>query len=129
MKKIIAIVLTLTFLSTGAFAFKAMRPSPIQTVSAAITAKPGYFHGLLFSHDSNYDAKINVFDNATEASGRKLILELNVKSTSRSDRANTASFDPPLEYFNGLYVTVEGINAEASTPVVNYQVFFNTEND
>ncbi len=128
MKKTIAILLTLTFLATGAFAFKAMRNSVKLTASAVVSAVPGYFHGILFSSDSNYDGVINVYDNATTANGRRLMVGLNIKSTSTTDRERAISFDPPVPYFNGLYYELTATNGDSAVPTkLNAMVYYNTE--
>ena len=120
--KALAIVLILLLLATGAMAFKASRVSSNQTASAAITTTGGYFHSILFSAVSAYDVTVDVYDNATTNSGRKLMPTATIKTTSTS-RERAFSFDPPVEYFDGIYVNI------TTSDTLNYMVFFNTEKD
>ena len=120
--KSILVILILLLLATGAMAFKSMRASSNQTASAAITTSGGYFHGIMFTAPSVFNATVDIYDNATTAAGRKLMPTATI-TTAATARERAFSFDPPVFYTNGIYVNV------TTTDTLAYIVYFSTEND
>jgi hypothetical protein len=82
-----------------------------ETASAAITTVGGCFLGIVFFTDGTNAVTVNIYDNASAASGTKLIPTDTVITTSSSDRLRSIGFDADdrrcdVQYFNGLYVEI-----------------------
>ena len=88
-----------------------------KTASAAVVTKSGAFHGLLIKADGTNDITINVYDNASAASGTKLIPTDTV--FDGTVKINSLSLAPPVHFANGLYleITVAGGGTLLSTGI------------
>lgn len=105
MKRILTALLIVLFLSTGVFAGEWMKQSTQLDDDAAITIKEGVFHGVIIISDSSDYIDMDIYDNATEASGTKLIPTVRI-TTSSTDRIQTISLSPPVRFYNGIYVDI-----------------------
>ena len=76
-----------------------------KTADAAICAGPGFLYGILFVSDATNAITVDVYDNASAASGSKLTPQL-VITSSATDRIQGIWFDHPVEFFDGLYVDI-----------------------
>lgn len=76
-----------------------------QTASASITSSGGLFHGIIFATDGSNNVTVNIYDNASAASGTELIPET-IITTSATNRVATISIDPPVRFHNGMYVSI-----------------------
>ena len=82
-----------------------MIPSPTKTASAAIITEAGFFYGLTIVTDGTNTATVDVYDNASGASGTKLIPTWIVPSSATS-RVQTYNLYPPVIVANGIYVNL-----------------------
>ena len=87
------------------------------TVDAAITAGSGFLKGIIVHTDGTNTVTLDVYDNATEASGIKLFSTLTIP-TSATNRATVISFDYEAKYENGIYVNITCAGS------VTYDVYF-----
>lgn len=97
-------------------------PSGQKTASAVITAKPGLLHGLIIAPDAAGAGTIDLYDNASAASGTRLIPQITIVATADNDRVKQIDFKKPVKFHNGCYLD---INVTAGT--LNTEVY--TEND
>ncbi len=117
MKKILAIVLGLILLTATAWAVSPQK-SVGNTADKAITATGGYLKGIIVHTDGTNSVTLNVYDNATAASGNKLFSTWTV-TTSASNRSATLSFDgQECLFVNGIYVDI------TTSGTVTYDVYF-----
>jgi hypothetical protein len=108
-KKVLLTILVAIFLSliTGSvIAEEWCHPSAVQTASAAVRTSAGIFHGILFVTDGTNAVTVNVYDNASAASGTKLIPTDTIITTSATNRLTGISIDPPVRYDKGIYVEI-----------------------
>lgn len=124
MKKLLTVILISLFLvSCNSICWAAgkasMKQSATQTASAAITTSGGLFHGIIFVTNGTNQNTVNIYDNATAASGTKLIPTDTVIPTSSTNRLTTLSFSPPVRFFNGIYVSVDS--------TISYMVYWENE--
>ncbi len=130
MKKIITLLLSLTLASlivpaahagnTSYFngtIFTAKVTAPA-TASAASVESKAAFYGLIFRTDGTNNITLNVYDNASEASGTKLVpTDVIILGSSR---LWTLSIDPPIAAANGIYVSISIAGGGATS----YQVLY-----
>lgn len=84
-----------------------VRASSSQSASAAVvTTGPGLLHYVFFFTDGSTANTVNIYDNASAASGTKLIPTDFPLTSSATDRGQSISFNPPARFFNGVYVNV-----------------------
>jgi len=105
MKRIFIALLLVLFLCTGAWAGDWMKQSAQLDDDSAITTSGGVFHRVIIISDSSDYIDIDIYDNATAASGTKLIPTTRI-TTSSTDRIQSISLDPPVRYYNGIYVDI-----------------------
>jgi hypothetical protein len=74
------------------------------TASGLITGVSGYYHGIRINTDGSNPATVTVYDSKT-ASGTA-IDPPTVYPTSSLLRMAAISYEPPLAYRNGLYVSI-----------------------
>lgn len=118
MKKIFIALLVL-MLSTAVYG--ADLKSVGSTGDAAITAGSGYLKGIIVHTDGTNSVTLDVYDNATAASGNKLFSTLTI-TTSASNRATAIAFDgQECPYVNGIYVNV------TTSGTVTYDVYFESK--
>ena len=91
-----------------------------QTADAAILGLEGYFFGIIVITDAVNSVQVDAYDNATGASGDKLFPTWEV-TTSVNDRIQTLSFDPPLDFSNGIYVDI------TTSGTAKYMVYYRTK--
>jgi hypothetical protein len=95
-----------------------VRQSATQTGDAAVVTGPGVFHGIMVITDGTNAVTMDIYDNASAASGTKLIPTWTI-TTSSTNRAQTISFFPPVRFLNGIYVDI------TCAGTVAYMVYFN----
>lgn len=117
MKRILIALLIVLFLSTGTLAGEWCKQSTQKTADAAITTSEGVFYGIIFSTDSANYVDVDVYDNASAASGTKLIPTTRI-TTSATDRVQSISFMPPIRFYNGIYVDI------TCSGTINYMVYW-----
>lgn len=106
-RKIFAITIILVLLAGIAVAQEAyMRVTATKTADAAIMAGPGLLHGIVFVTDGTNAVTVNVYDNASAATGTKLLPTDTIITTSSANRVQAIGFDPPINCINGAYVDV-----------------------
>uniref|UniRef100_A0A6M3LP37 Uncharacterized protein n=1 Tax=viral metagenome TaxID=1070528 RepID=A0A6M3LP37_9ZZZZ len=88
-----------------------------KTASAAIATSSGYLHGIVVITDGTNSVTVDIYDNASAASGTKLIPQW-VVTTSSSNRAQSYSIEPPIKFSNGIYVAV------TTSGTVTYMVYY-----
>jgi uncharacterized SAM-binding protein YcdF (DUF218 family) len=101
MKKILTIVLALLLFACPAFAAEWSFGSGMQTGSAAIKAGPGMLTQIIMVTDGTTPVVMDLYDNATTASGTRLIPTWTV-TTSSVDRIQTLAIDN-AHFTNGIY--------------------------
>ena len=79
-------------------------PSATITASGVITAKRGILHGIIFVTDGTNAVTVNLYDNASAASGDKLIPTDTIITSSGTDRLQSIGFNPPARFENGCYI-------------------------
>ena len=106
MKKLILVVFGILALASVAWGLvDYSTQSATKTADAAISTVPGYFHGITVTTDATNACTIDIYDNASAASGDKLIPTW-VVPTSATNRAQTYSVSPPVRYLKGIYVDI-----------------------
>jgi len=119
MKKILLILCVFWMMIGTANAFQPsewMEHSKPKTASAAIATVPGYIYGIWVATDGTNAVTFTIYDAAT-ATGTAIFPSFVVPSSS-SNRNTTISFDPPVPYNTGLYVT------GSSSGTYSYDVFY-----
>lgn len=94
-------------------------PSDEQSASAAILAADGWFHGITVITDGANAVTVDIYDNASAASGTKLIPTATI-TTSATDRIQTINPPKPIRVKNGIYVNV------TCSGTVGYMVYYET---
>lgn len=119
-KKLLLAILIILFISTGAWAAgKAwVKQGDSETASASVVTGAGLFHSIIFSTNGTNANTVNIYDN-TAASGTKLIPTDTRITTSATDRIQTITFDPPVRFYTGIYVSVDS--------TIAYMVYFESE--
>lgn len=87
--------------------------------TALIDTGPGLFFGIFITTDGATPVVVNLYDNATTATGVELFQAWPV-TTSSIDRAQIKWFDPPIRYHRGLYpkITID------SSGTTSYTLYF-----
>lgn len=119
MKRIILsilIILATTF--SQASAIEIINQTDDYTADAAVLTSWGNFYGMILATDGTNPVTINIYDNASAASGDKLIPQT-VITTSSTERATAISFNPPLRFNNGIYVDI------TTSGAVTYKIYHN----
>ena len=118
MKRFIVIACMILGLMGTANAFQPeewMEKSAVLTESSQIAAVPGYIYGIWIATDGADAVTLTVYD-ALTATGTAIFPSF-VIPTSSANRNTTISFDPPIPYNTGLYIT------GASSGTYSYIVF------
>ena len=114
----IAIVLLLVALCAPSWAGSSR--SIGNTADAAITAGSGILTSIVFHTDGTNSVTAAIYDNATAASGSKIISTPTI-TTSSSNRVTVITFDRDEGFYaNGIYVDV------TTSGTVTYDVYFET---
>lgn len=117
MKKILTGLLIVLFLCTGAVAGDWMKQSIQYSGSTANpTSSGGVFHGVIIISDGSDYVDMDIYDN-TAASGTKLIPTIRI-TTSSTDRIQSISMNPPVRYYNGIYVNI------TTNGTVKYMIYY-----
>lgn len=90
-----------------------------ETASACVYAGRAFFHGIVISWAGGFGAIINIYDNATEAAGKKLIPHTVLPGGGEKTEI---MFDNPIIAENGIYVDITGKDA------VEYVAYYKTTN-
>jgi H+/Cl- antiporter ClcA len=123
MKKIFLILAMVLMLAGAAVAADWANYSGQGTTSAAVTAKPGYFYGIIVSSSSVTAGSISVYDNATAASGSR-ITPIIYAAASATSPANIALFPSvPVKFFNGIYVSA----SSTAGVTLNYELYYKND--
>jgi hypothetical protein len=97
------------------FAVTQKQASTTQTGDVALTATGGLLAGLMVITDGTNTVTMDIYDNATAASGKKLVPTMPI-TTSSTNRISTFALDVP--YHNGLYFDI------TCSGTVSYMVYF-----
>jgi uncharacterized protein YcnI len=93
--------------------------STTKTADASIVSGKGHFLGIIVITDNTNAVTVDIYDNASSASGAKLIPTWTV-TTSSSNMAQTLSFGGnEVRYQQGIYVDVTCVGT------VSYMVYYN----
>jgi hypothetical protein len=106
MKKIAISIVVFAILAGVAFCFEPpafMQQTATKTADAACATKAGYLFGVVVVTDGINGPSLDIYDNASGASGNKLVPTLVLAATPR---VQTLSLDPPVAYSAGVYVDV-----------------------
>jgi len=119
MKKAFSVILAAAIIAFSATVWAGSALKSIgNTGDAAITSGTGYLKGIIVHTDGTNSVTLAVYDNATAASGNKLLSTVTV-TTSASNRTTTIDFkDFECPYFAGIYVDV------TTSGTVTYDVYF-----
>lgn len=103
-------------MSTGAWA----KQGDQETADAAITTSGGIFSGIMVIPGNSYPVTVDVYDNATAASGTKLIPTTIVYAASSAYSQSPLIKPPvPVRFYNGIYVDIT-VNASGSVAYMVY---------
>ena len=94
-------------------------PSAEYDDDAAILAEAGWFHGITVITDGSNAVTVDIYDNASAASGTKLIPTATI-TTSATDRIQTINPPKRIRVKNGIYVNV------TCSGTVGYMVYYET---
>lgn len=75
------------------------------TADAQVISVPGYFYGISITTDGSNTGTVTIYDNASGASGKKLVQDLVVPSSS-TNRGMAFDADPPIAVEKGIYVDI-----------------------
>lgn len=75
------------------------------TSDQAVLSVPGYFYGATITTDSSNDCTLTLYDNASAASGKKIVSDLKVDATT-TQPTWAHEEDPPIGLENGIYADV-----------------------
>ena len=104
MKKVLAIVLLMILVTAISFAADIRKVGV--TADGAITSGSGYLKGIIVHTDGANSVTVDVYDNASAASGSKLFSSW-VVTSGASDRTSTLGFNgQECPYFSGMYVDI-----------------------
>ena len=106
MRKFLAALLIILMVAIPATAgrYQISQISTVKTDDAAVVTENCVFDGLIVVTDGTNNVTFNIYDNASAASGTKLIpTDLIVLGSSRTF---ALSYDPPVEAVNGIYVDI-----------------------
>ena len=118
MKKVIGLLVLFVLLSVPVAGFADR--SGQKVADAAITTKGGALAGIVVLSGTTAQITVDVYDNASAASGNKVMPSWVIPASSTSRNQSVGfSVDPPVcPYYNGLYVDV------TSTGPVTYEVYY-----
>ncbi len=117
---ILAIVLILVGAAAGAADWT--KSSGQGTTNAAITALPGYCHGIIVSASSASSGSVVVYDNASAASGAQIFPTIYVDGNATEPRNILLFMSVPVKFFDGIYVSI------ASTAgTLNYVIYYRND--
>jgi hypothetical protein len=83
-----------------------METSGQKTASCVITAAEGELHGLIISGLAAGAAVIDLFDNASAASGTRLVPQISFIASTDNERFKQIVFPKPLSFYNGIYLSM-----------------------
>lgn len=105
MKRLGFLILVIVALLLCGFTDDYMASTDQQTADAQILVDPGYFYGISITTDGSNTATFVIYDSASGASGKKVVQDLVVPSSS-TNRGMAFEADPPVAIEKGLYVDV-----------------------
>jgi hypothetical protein len=108
MKKrmIIGVAMAVLLVCATAYAQQFINSSDQKTSSALILLGKGKMHGIIVSTDATNAQTFDAYD-AVSATGVRLIPTWTV-TTSATDRTQSISFYPPVNFETGLYINQSG---------------------
>jgi hypothetical protein len=111
MKKriIFGVAMAVLLICATAYAQSFINSSGSKTATATIFGDAGKLHGIVVSTDGTNAQTVDIYDNTTN-SGTKLIPTW-IVTTSATDRTQSISFYPPVNFSTGCYVVVSGSGA------------------
>lgn len=110
MKRRTSLILTLLLVCSLGFMPTAKALTGVATIttvaaaSEASVAFPCKFHGIILNTDGTNNVTLNIYDNASAASGKVVIPTDTV--ILGAARTFSLSYDPPIRMGNGIYVDV-----------------------
>jgi hypothetical protein len=120
MKRIFLTALMILMMTLPAWAVQDwLLPSTTKTDSAAIITTSGFCGGITVITDGTNTATVDIYDNASAASGTKIIPTWYVTSSS-TNRAQTYNIFPPVKVNNGIYVNLSVAGGGSASYMVYY---------
>ena len=122
MKKLLTCILlisVLLFLPLQSYANRTYVSSGQQTESVAIKASPGVIGQIAIITDGTYAVTVNIYDNASAASGTKLIPTWVVATSSTNLEASWDAPGDGVRFTKGCYVEI------TCSGTVKYIVYYN----
>jgi hypothetical protein len=118
MKKLIAVLAIVLMLFGIAFAADWVKGSGNKTASAAIYSGEGVLEGVIVTTNGSDAVTLNIYDNASAASGTKLIPPT-VITSSTIDRIQAIKIPGgAIRFYNGVYVET------SCSSTYNYVVYY-----
>ena len=105
MRRLASIFLVILALMLSGFADDHVQTSDQLTGDGVVLAVPGYYYGITVTTDGTNTATIVLYDNASAASGKKIVQDM-VFPSSSTRRMEVLGEDPPVALENGIYVDV-----------------------
>jgi hypothetical protein len=96
-----------------------MNCSGQKTESGVITSAPGKLSDLIISGLAAGAAVIDLYDNASAASGKRLVPQLSFIATADNERFKHISFPEPIDFENGIYLEMT-----TGAGTVNVEVYY-----
>lgn len=116
-KRILIFILFILLIPFVVSAFKGAGQSEEKTTTATVVTGSGVLHGLIVMSDGTNAITIDGYDN-TAAAGKKLFPTWTV-TTSASNRAQSLSISPPVNFSNGVHIVI------TCAGTVKYMVYYN----
>lgn len=107
MKKYLVSIIMLLALMFGSLSPVWAELSETKIADAAIVSGRGFFLGIFFVTDATNEVTVNIYDNASAASGKKLIPTDTIITTAAANRIQAIGFEKgEVPYMNGIYVDI-----------------------
>jgi len=113
-KKILAILSAFLILCGTLWAFEPqefMDYTATQTADAAAVVGAGYLYGISCKTDGTNAVTFQIYDNATEASGTRIVQDY-ICATSSANRVCVFGWDPPIPFTNGVFVDITSTDTD-----------------
>ena len=118
-KTFLMVALAVMLSTTVAYSFTPdyVLPTATKTASAACVTVPGYLYGIMIITDGTNAVTVDIYDNASAASGTKLIPSW-IITTSATNRMQTLTLPNPVAADNGIYVNT------STSGTVAYMIYY-----
>jgi len=87
------------------------------TATASVLSTAGFLYGIMVVTDGSNDVTIDLHDNASAASGDKLVPTMVLNAVSNS-RVISIPFSVPIAYSKGIYATI------TTSGTVKYNLYY-----